>query len=140
MQGGATVLILLLMLTLLSFGLLALLSAHADLILAGKNADRARSYYELDARAQTALGELDGILAERPSAPGERAATLGWAADPNQPLVVSQTFPGEKTALTVSLRLTPDARPNRPRYEIVAWREIPAAFDYDVGQDLWVPE
>jgi hypothetical protein len=145
MQGGASILILLLMLTLLSFGLLALLSAQADALLSGKNADRVLGYYALDARAQNALGALDGALAESAripggASPGQRAAALGWRAEPAEPSMVSQTFSGEKAALAVTLRLRPDAPPDTPRFEILCWREIPQAFDYNVGQELWVPD
>jgi len=55
MRGGAIILVILIMLSLSVFGVLAMVSAHADYVLTQKRASWVARYYELDALGQKEL-------------------------------------------------------------------------------------
>ena len=55
MRGGAIILVILIMLSLSVFGVLAMVSAHADYVLTQKRAAWVARYYELDALGQKEL-------------------------------------------------------------------------------------
>jgi hypothetical protein len=63
-KGSSSVLVILIMLTLVVFGLLALMSTYSGLKLSRKNAEWTKEYYALDARAEAQLAKIDSCLFE----------------------------------------------------------------------------
>ena len=81
-SGAASALIILLLVMLVIFGVLAMVSAAANLKLARKQADWNRAWYLADAGAEAVYAELD-LLCRSSAAAGEDAALLavkieGW--------------------------------------------------------------
>ena len=61
-RGAASALIILLIVLLIFFGMLAMVTASADLRLAQRRADWTRSYYLADQQAEKMIAQLDNIL------------------------------------------------------------------------------
>ena len=144
MQGGASILIILLMIALAAFSLLALYSARSDYKLAEKNAEWTRAYYELDTLAWKEVARLEQSLRDLPaedfSAAGSRAAvSLGWTAASDDPLTVGKTVDRGTMHIEVTLALRP-ARAGMAVHTILAWRETQDGFDYGDGLDIWLGE
>ena len=93
-RGAASALIILLIVLLIFFGMLAMVTAHADLRLAQRRADWTQSYFIADQQAETIIAELDYILLNADS-PG-RAQTSAFQA-------VSRLFELNDAAEVISL-------------------------------------
>jgi hypothetical protein len=61
-KGSASVLVILIMLTLIVFGVLAMMSSFADLKLAQKSGDWIKNYYSLDGKGDTLVQKIDECL------------------------------------------------------------------------------
>lgn len=69
--GGASVILILLVLALSVFALLALRSSYNERKLARKAADSVRDYYEMDGRAEDLYARIDGLLTDAYLIPDE---------------------------------------------------------------------
>lgn len=63
-NGSSSVLVILIMITLVVLGLLAMMSTYSGLKLSRKNAEWTKEYYVLDAKAETLLAKIDSYLIE----------------------------------------------------------------------------
>ena len=137
MQGSASVLIILVMLSLSAFGVLSMMSAYADLKLARKNADFVTQYYALDAQAAEAYAAAQAtyqhLLADGISS-AEAAQTVsaaGWAFD-ERGAVLSREFTQSELHLTVELR------PIGGELAVVRWQEWQEPFEYEgEPSEIW---
>ena len=61
--GGASILMIFVILCLTTFGILSYVTANADARISERNAEAVRNYYKANRQVQTKLGEVDGALA-----------------------------------------------------------------------------
>ena len=113
--GAASILLILVVLCLTTFGVLALLSARADLILTERAFETANAYYQADQLAQQTLSDIDAALAE-----GRDPAQLPGVSATDGGLRF-QLDTGDGRALEVLLALD---GAEAPRYTIVSYRLV----------------
>lgn len=130
MQGGASVLIILIMISLTTFGVLALVSAHSDLKLARKNAAFVQEYYDLEAEAEFKLHEVEEALGE--GASDRELAQLGWQVQLGDVTMLRRDVSKGLRHIAITLELTP----NRD-YKLVSWVQTQEQFEYSAGEKLW---
>ena len=137
MQGSASVLIILVMLSLSAFGVLSMMSAYSDLKLARKNADFITQYYALDAQATEAYSEAQATyrqLVAGGTTSGEATQVVsaaGWAYDERGALL-SREFTQNELHLTVELR------PIGGELAVVRWQEWQEPFEYEgEPSEIW---
>ncbi len=150
MQGSASILIILIMISLSAFGVLSMMSAYSDYKLAQKNAAWTASCYALDAEAQRRVGLLNeslhaaggGFPGGAPTAEAFREMALGvlpgsgWDLVSEDPFVVKCVVSRDKLHLNVELRLHPPE--NSPAlYTVLSWRGAQDLFSYNQGQNIW---
>ena len=136
MQGGASILIILLMIALSAFGLLALYSARSDYKLAEKSASRTQLYYALDATARAETARLELAL-RGASAPGaDTAMSLGWTPLPGGDSVVTKTVTQDAMCIVITLSLPPPGA-DEASCTVLEWRETQDRFVYPEGYDVW---
>ena len=142
LQGGISVLIILMMITLSIFGLLALYSARSNYKLAERNAEWTTKYYALDTYARQETARLDdlsrGFSDGAPTeAEVEAMGALGWTVLAREPLTVARKVSQDTMHIEIELAL--NTATDRPTWDVLAWRETQDGFDYNVGQDLFDP-
>lgn len=141
-KGSATVLVMLILLCLTTFGVLAVVSAWSELRLSRKNAAFAEAYYQLDSGGEAALLDADAALkgayvssgGEKEYLEASQAAliSLGWQeAGEGMSRVVSVGLEDKELYLTVVLRPVYD---EHARYEILSWKQWQDRFVYDVEE------
>lgn len=131
MQGGASVLIVLIMITLTTFGVLALVSAYSDLKLARRNAAFMQEYYELETQAEEALSDLSKVL---DSADERELASMGWQVQQGENTRLYKDVSKGFRHIRIMLELTPDEGEG---FKIISWMQAQDQFDYSAGEKLW---
>ena len=63
-KGSSSILVILLVVTMLVFGVFSMMTAYAGLKMANKNADWTNDYYELEAKAEIMLYDIKNILSQ----------------------------------------------------------------------------
>jgi len=150
MLGGASVLVILVMFSMLSLGALRLMSSFADLKLARASAGWIAQYYELEKEANIVLRKTNTALANSFSAGyyGSSAEKLrfleddGWAIierDGKIFINCNVSVDGERTQyLFIELLLSPPDEKGR-YFEIHQWRQWQDGFEYEQeGLDIWM--
>jgi hypothetical protein len=139
--GIASLLLIAVILCLTAFGVLAFVSARADLKLTDANAQTVKSYYAARGTAQKALAQLDELLLEKQSVGGDYATGALAAAlslpngEENTDGTVSYTFPlSEETALAVTVRLEPTGADTR--YTVLSEQIVESGVREET-LDLW---
>ncbi len=93
--GMASVMMIVLVLALTTFGVLSLVSARADETLSRKATENIRAYYEAEGRLAEQLADLDGDLAAgRKQMPKEGSLTLTEEVQDGRKLVLELAGPG----------------------------------------------
>ena len=150
MRGGASVLIVLVMFSMLSLGALRLMSSFADLKLARAAAVRTVEYYELEKIANGKLRETNIALADSYNA-GFRGFSRdklrlleddGWTIlekDGNIFINRNMSLEGERAQnLRVELLLSPPDENGR-YYKILRWQQWQDGFEYEEeGLNIWM--
>jgi len=150
MQGGASVLIILLMIALSAFGLLALYGARSDYRLAEKNADWTQKYYTVDTLAQKETARLDKALRDLSEGVYDASdkvtltvaarniiTSLGWVFPPGGPFTVTKTVSLDTMHITVTLALPSPVKENAS-CTVLEWLETQDGFTYDEGLNIWL--
>lgn len=132
MQGGASVLIILIMISLTTFGVLALVSAHSDLKLARKNEQFMQEYYELETQAESALKNLADALDK--GAQERELQRLGWQVQQGDTTRLYMNVSKGLRHIEIILELTPNRGEG---FDIISWRQTQAEFEYSAGEKLW---
>ena len=145
-SGGISILIILLMIALSTFGLLALYSARTNHLLAEKNALWTKQYYALDTVARKAVADLEHLSAGfiNPGqgltiAEGEALEARDWRVVSTAPLTVAQTVSLESMHIEITLALNLGAA-DSTRWDVLYWVEKQEGFDYSVGKNVWSGE
>ena len=146
-SGGISVLIILMMIALSAFALLALYAARSNHVLAEKNANRIKAYYQLDTSAREAVVSLNRLfsnLGDQESGmltvDGERALLeQEWTIVKKSPLTVSRKVSQESMHIQVTLALRQDGAAS-PQWEVLSWAASQDDFDYNTGLNVWLGE
>jgi hypothetical protein len=143
MRGGAIILVILIMISLSIFGVLAMVSAHSDYILASKGSAWLSRYYQMDAMGQEQLKLAAGAL--NTGSPDDLAA-LGWQVEDEQAILTLQMPAGEfqtgnlhlkqaEQTLRITIAFLPDG------FKVIGWAQIQQSPEYhDPGDDIWSGE
>jgi len=150
MRGGASLLIILVMLSMLSLGALRLMSSFADLKLARAAAGRAVQYYGLEKKANTKLQKANTALADSFNSgfhgfSRDRLRFLeddGWTIsekDGNIFINCNVALEGENAQnLLIELLLSPPDENGR-YYRVTRWRQWQEGFEYEQeGLEIWM--
>ena len=150
MRGGASVLIILIMFSMLSLGALRLMSSFADLKLARTAAWRTARYYELEKMANGKLRETNMALANSFNAgyngfSSDKLRLLendGWAINEKDGKIFincNVALEGEDAQnLRIELLLSPPDENGR-YYKILRWQQWQEGFEYEQeGFDIWM--
>jgi len=156
MPGGASVLIILVMFSMLSLGALRLMSSFADLKLARVSAGRIAGYYELEKKAGVKLRKANMALAGsfnvKPYGFSRDALRFleddGWVINEKDGKIFincSVSLEGERAQnlqnlqnLFVELLLSPPDENGR-YFKILQWRQWQGGFEYErEGLDIWM--
>ena len=151
LQGSASVLIILIFLSMSIFGVLSMVSAYSDLKLADKSARWVTEYYALDAEAERLVLEvhtaLSGCAAQGDYLTNAKEALTyaGWEFYEHEDgglltwRTVTHGEEGRRQNLLVELLLyqTPDAA-RRRFFEVTRWTQWQEPFTYeDEGIGVW---
>jgi len=150
MRGGASMMIVLVMFSMLSLGALRLMSSFADLKLARAAAGRVVQYYELEKKANGRLQKTNMALADSFSSAiygfsREKLHFLeddGWTIHEKDGGIIincNVTLEGERAQnLHVELLLSPPDENGR-YYKILRWRQWQDSFEYEQeGFEIWM--
>jgi hypothetical protein len=165
-KGSSSIMVILVMLTLVVFGVLALMSSYSDLKLSKKNANWLKGYYELDARGEELVSQIDTKL----EASAEKAlignkldrdkyvglaekelnnlnlgenSRLQMTKNADKLLINMQITDKVNNLLAISLEVTvPDKYNNSSKEtikysKVVKWEQKPQNFKYDNTIQLW---
>jgi hypothetical protein len=102
-RGSASVLVIMLMLMLITFGVLAMMSAYSNYKISKRNAEWTQTYYQLESDASDVLSKVDTAIKE-----AVRETILSEAEGEHRMRVFLSFFSDEVTALSVEGELTPD--------------------------------
>ncbi len=105
--GAPSILLIIVVLSLTTFGVLTLASARVDSRLTTRAADTARAYYTADAAAQAKLMEIDETLLSGGN-PSGIAALVRLDDTPDAYCFLCET--GDARAIRVVVRITPGAK------------------------------
>ena len=150
LRGGASVLIILVMFSLMSLGALRLMSSFADLKLSRASAARMVDYYNLEKMASRRLRDANMALANSFDT-GLRAFSRdklrlleddGWTIlEINGNIIIncSVALEGERSQnLRVELLLSPPDENGR-YYKILRWQQWQDGFEYEQeGLEIWM--
>ncbi len=148
-QGSASILIILIMISLTAFGMLSLMSAYSDFKLAKKDGEWAQAYYVLDTDAERAVGELneelfahfakqtpgsswDALLAAAPPV----LEKLGWEVLSQEPVTAGMTLARGPSYLRVEIELREPGEDLR-FFRVTCWQQQQDEFLYDEGWNVW---
>ena len=150
MRGGASLLIILVMFSMLSLGALRLTSSFADLKLARAAAGRSVQYYELEKKANGKLQKANATLAD-----SFNAGIQGFSRDKLRSLEDDGWTVHEKDGgffincnvaleggnaqnLLVELLLSPPDENGR-YYQVIRWQQWQKGFEYEQeGLEIWM--
>lgn len=143
--GTASIVLIFVMLCLLTFSVLSLVSAQANLRLSRKSAERTTDYYAAENAANDVLLALEPIMADCAGAEDFPAAVLAGAeaaVDTDFTLEDGNTLCyavalGEDQALSVRLALSETPLENGKHYRITAWNTV-SGYDWDGEQPVKV--
>ena len=149
MRGGASLLIILVMFSMLSLGALSLMSSFADLKLARVAAERTVRYYELEKKANDKLQKTNMALANSLNAgfygiPRDKLRFLeddGWTIHEKDGGIFINCNVRLEDAhaqnLFIELLLSP-LDENGRYYKILRWQQWQDSFEYEQeGLELW---
>ena len=143
-KGSASVLVILIMISLITFGLLAMLLSNSDYKMAKKNAKWLKQQYEIESQAAQAEAALDVALdsltqtqqsggaeeAQLLSAAGQKVESMAikgqsWHWQPFSQLAVCEVAAnadGQAMTLGFKIWVVPNGNEKRLTYDVVAWR------------------
>jgi len=141
--GGISILMVFVMLCLTTFGLLTLSTARAEMRLTQKNAQSVTQYYDVSARMQELLAQIDGILRGGEKQGKTRAELLGELAllegvsvqDGGRDATVTATLSGEGPVGMV-MRLTVDENGNLSIAEYHTQTTVDFSYE-EQTQEIW---
>lgn len=112
-RGSASVLVIMLMLMLITFGVLAMMSAYSNYKISKRNAEWTQTYYQLESDASDVLSKVDTAIKEavRETILSEAEGSVDSLAESeggHRMRVFLSFFSDEVTALSVEGELTPD--------------------------------
>ncbi len=142
MRGGAIILIILIMLALSIFGVLAMTTAHSDLMLSRKGATWVQRYYLLDTMGQNCLSEANEIVKSQGFA---SLTDAGWkidgdTADITLVLEESETKVGNKLLKNRKQALNIVIKRNSKGFEIQSYKQQQEHFtDGNDESNVWLP-
>jgi hypothetical protein len=143
MRGGAIILVILIMISLSIFGVLAMVSAHSDYILASKGSAWLTRYYQMDAMGQEQLQIASDALS---TGSAEDLGPLGWIVEEDRAILTLQMPAGEfqtgnlhlkqaEQTLKITIALVPEG------FKVIGWAQIQESPEYhDPGDDVWSGE
>ncbi len=144
-RGSASILIMLIMISLITFGLIAMLLSNSDYKMARKNADWSRQQYAVESQAALAEAALDQLLDQVNqtnthisnketlfTAVGEGVRTFEmsgytWLWQAEKHLVTCQLsteVPGREMRLGFQIRIAPQSEGACLQYDVVEWRLV----------------
>lgn len=154
-RGSSSVLVIMIMLLLITFGVLAMMSSYSSLKIARKNAEWTKGYYALESEAELNIKQLAYIYKDaiKNVDSKDNAAVLSqffkqYEADPLYKKHLDANFnasgevitgiepelsilsENEGRSMLITLRL--HSTSNTP-FEIIEFREVPKEFNYDEG-------
>ncbi len=165
-RGSSSVLVIMIMLTLVVFGLLVFMSSYSSLKLANKNGDWVKGYYALDTKAEMLTAQIDKCLKEAMMDNGSDSGydnlsknlyftyaanylqeKLGESVEINNHSEATVTVAATVTegagedarSLFLELELKynpPGSNDENKRYEILSWKELPREFEFDDSLDF----
>lgn len=112
--GLITILMVFMLLCLITFAVLTLSSARADLRYSEQTAERAKNYYAAELRASQRLKEIDEELQETYNKKEENA---------REQICFTETI-DETSMLEVKLQLCDGKEDDRKRYRIESWKTV----------------
>ena len=131
MQGGASILIVLIMLSLSMFGVVSLVSAYADYRLAQKNAAFIQLYYDMDGEAEELVEQIKPLIQR--NAGEEEYAQAGWTPVWIYRLLLMRDIVMEDQKLSISLELD-----GQGGYRVASWKLAIKEFPQgEATQNLW---
>lgn len=147
--GTTSLVLIFVLLCLLTFSVLSLVSAQANLRLSRKSAQRTSDYYAAENAANDVLIRLCAAM-DRASGAGEEAfyAAVSQAAADVEGLVFSdsrhlsyQVPLGEDQALSVALTLCYEPLPDGRHYRVDSWQTV-SRYDWEAEEplDVLTPE
>lgn len=145
--GTASIVLIFVMLCLLTFSVLSLVSAQANLRLSQKSADRTTAYYAAENEANEVLLSLLKIMQRYENEDTADAfyqhvrsdAEAGCGVTFSSDQTVSYTVPlGDRHVLFVSLTITYDPVTQASGYQIDSWNTI-SQYEWDSDQPLPLP-
>jgi hypothetical protein len=155
-KGSSSIMVILIMLVLVIFGVLALMSSYSDLKLSMKNAAWLEKYYNLDAKGETLVSQIDFGLAK-----ASKEALIGNTMDKekymnlaenevsalktvdrleitkgkNILIISSKLKDIDKNMLSISLEVnipyTNSLKGPLKYYKIKRWEQLPRVFKYN---------
>lgn len=161
-KGSSSIMVILIMLTLVVFGVLALMSSYSDLKLSKKNANWLEKYYDLDAKGEKLISEIDSRLSQ-----ASKKAKSGNTLDREKYIQLAESeikaiktenklkVSKNKNMLTISSKLVdvdnnminislevnfPDFSMEKgplKHYKVTRWEQLPREFKYDNSIELW---
>ncbi len=142
--GTVTIVLIFVMLCMVTFAVLSLASAQADLRLSQKNADRSEAYYDAENRASDILFLISDRMVESKGQPDESSwySFMRSSLEGNSGITFTDDShlnysveSGEEQLLHVSLRLSYDGAGRPGHYEILAW-QIVSTHDWEADEPL----
>ena len=139
--GASSLILIFIVLCMATFGLLSLSSAQGDLMLARRNADAVKGYYEADNKGQKWLKDVDGVLMEEMGKGQDSAQCsleikdrLGDLYDRETGLI-STDIPMDRGR---SLRIELVLMCGEKRYEVKSWYVYNSEeYEIDTSMPVW---
>lgn len=156
-RGSSSVLVIMIMLLLITFGVLAMMSSYSSLKIARKNAEWTKGYYALESQAELSVRQLsviykeavknadtndegtilsefyaryaaDSLYEKHLNATFDASGKVISGSEPELTILSENEVDGRKMLVTVRFQATM----NTP-FEIIEFREVPKEFTYDEG-------
>ena len=137
-KGSSSVLVIMVLLMLVTFGVLALITANSNLKVAEKNASWNRSYYQLENLGVQTLKKIqenaDKLIMEIPAEWQSKIAELHDEIDyMDEDTIVIWIVSQENRRFFIELSYDKAESMSLQsfQYDIKQWREVPFAFEYE---------
>lgn len=114
-EGSASIMVILIIFTLMVFGVFALMSSYSEYKLSAKYATWVQEYYQLDQSGQELLSTINGT-----KLPGD---------------VIDMTL--ENPTLSTKQKLSIRVLVKPMSYEIQKWKQVQNTFEIDLTEELW---
>ena len=133
--GTVTIVLIFVMLCMVTFAVLSLASAQADLRLSQKNADRSEAYYDAENRASDILFLISDRMVESKGQADESSWYSFMRSSLEGDSGITFTDDSHLNYSVVSLRLSYDGAGRPGHYEILAW-QIVSTHDWEADEPL----